>query len=243
MWQMDFKGHFATEEGRCHPLTVLDDHSRYCVGLQACADEQGTTVQNRLTSIFRRYGLPRRMLMDNGPPWRGDGSRWTPLTVWLMRLGVGVCHGRPYHPQTQGKDERFHRTLDVELLQGRPWASVAACQEAFDPWRSMYNLRRPHEALGLATPGTRYTISLRVFPETLPPIEYGPNDIVRKVQGKGRISFRHGLYWVGRAFRGYRVGLRPTERDGVLAVFFAQEQVATVDLIAPHDLESVSATR
>ena len=113
LWQMDFKGHFALQRapGRCHPLTVLDDCSRYVVGLQACGDEQTTTVQSQLARIFAVYGLPECILCDNGSPWGGAGPEPTLLAVWLLRLGVRVIHGRPYHPQTQGKDERFHRTL------------------------------------------------------------------------------------------------------------------------------------
>jgi len=104
LWQMDYKGHFATAAGRCHPLTVVDDHSRYAVGLRACGDERAGTVQAELTAIFRRYGLPDRMLTDNGAPWGADAvHRYTWLTVWLLELGVAVSHGRPYHPQTQGK--------------------------------------------------------------------------------------------------------------------------------------------
>src|SRR5438046_115678 len=90
LWQMDFKGHFAMmNRERCHPLTVLDDHSRFSLGLRACENEQGLTVQQELTVIFQRYGLPHRMLMDNGPPWGGSSAeqKHTPLTVWLMRLG------------------------------------------------------------------------------------------------------------------------------------------------------------
>ncbi len=104
LWQMDYKGHFATAAGRCHPLTVVDDHSRYALGLRACGDEREGTVQAELTAIFRRYGLPDRMLMDNGSPWGSDAAhRHTWLTGWLLELGVAVSHGRPYHPQTQGK--------------------------------------------------------------------------------------------------------------------------------------------
>ena len=116
LWQMDFKGHFAlTGGGRCHPLTVLDDHSRFALGLEACADERTETVRGHLRALFRRYGLPERILADNGSPWGSDPSHpYTSLTVWLLRLGVGVSHGRPYHPQTQGKDERFHRTVGAE---------------------------------------------------------------------------------------------------------------------------------
>ena len=71
LWQMGFKGHFVAGGGRCHPLTVLDDHSRHVVCLAACADEVTATVQGRLVATFRRYGLPERMSMDNGSPW-GD---------------------------------------------------------------------------------------------------------------------------------------------------------------------------
>lgn len=101
LWQMDFKGWFRTrDQQRCHPLTVLDDHSRYVVCLEACPNQQARTVQSRLTETFRRYGLPERMTMDNGAPWGYDRThRHTPLTAWLIRLGVGVSHSRPYHPQ------------------------------------------------------------------------------------------------------------------------------------------------
>jgi transposase InsO family protein len=69
LWQMDFKGHFEIGRGRCHPLTVLDDHSRYALGVEACGDERDGTARSRLVAVFRRYGLPDAMLMDNGPPW------------------------------------------------------------------------------------------------------------------------------------------------------------------------------
>jgi len=230
LWQMDFKGHFATGQGRCHPLTVLDDHSRYCVGLEACGNEREGTVRERLTGAFRRYGLPRRMLMDNGSPWGSDADHpWTPLTVWLLRLGVGVSHGRPYHPQTQGKEERFHRTLKAEVLRGRFFENLAACRSAFDHWREIYNVRRPHEALGLDTPITRYVVSPRSFPETLPPIEYDPGDTVRRVYDGGQFTLRHREYRIGKAFRGYPVALRPTLRDGVLDVYFCTRRIGWID--------------
>ena len=132
-----------------------------------------------------------------------------------MRLGIQVSHGRPYHPQTQGKEERFHRTLNVELLQGRRFADWATCQAAFDRWRGVYNTERPHQALDLATPISRYTPSPRSFPETLPPIEYGDGDHIRKVGAEGRISFKGQVFKVGRALQGYPVALRPTATDGV----------------------------
>ena len=231
LWQMDFKGHFETRQGRCHPLTVLDDHSRYSLGLQACKDERGKTVQHRLRPIFERYGLPRRMLMDNGPPWGGQGhGDYTPLSVWLIRLGIGVTHSRPYHPQTQGKDERFHRTFKVEVLQNRFWDDLKQCQGVFDRWRDVYNLERPHQALDMAVPAGRYRPSSRVFPRCLPPIEYGPDDMVRKVQGKGEIHYRGRTFHVGKGFHGYPVGLRPTATDWILEVYFCHQRVGQINL-------------
>lgn len=232
LWQMDFKGHFPLARGgRCHPLTVLDDHSRFALGLRACGNERRITVQNDLTAIFHRYGLPERILVDNGSPW---GYTWeyrhTGLSAWLIRLGVTVIYARPRHPQTLGKGERFHRTLEAELLRGRTFKDLKHCQQLFDPWRDMYNLERPHQALDMAVPVSRYRESPRTFPETLPPIEYGPDDIVRKVDETGRVFYRYKKFKVGKGFRGYYVALRPTLIDGVFDVFFCHQKVKSLDL-------------
>lgn len=231
LWQMDFKGHFPLSTGRCHPLTVLDDHSRFALGLEACPDETAKTVQQRLTTIFRCYGLPDRMVMDNGSPWGSDEDHhYTRLTVWLLRLGIAVSHGRPYHPQTQGKDERFPRTLKAEVLQGRIFADLTQYQRTFDPWRTLYNLERPHEALEMAVPASRYQVSSRSFPETLPPVEYGPDDLVRRAGDRGRISVFGRNFKVGRAFKGLPVALRPTADDGTFNVFFMTYNIAQINL-------------
>ena len=231
LWQMDFKGHFATGRGRCHPLTVLDDCSRYCIGLEACGDERGKTVRTRLTGIFRRYGLPEAIITDNGPPWGAPASpeSFTEFGVWLIRLGIRVLKAGEYHPQTNGKVERFHRTLKAEVLQGRHFRDLNECRRAFDQWRPVYNFRRPHEALGDQTPSARYHMSHRSFPETLPEIEYGPDDHVRKVQSGGRISFRGVDYRVGIAFKGLHVAVRPTTEDGVFDVYFYRQNIAQIN--------------
>ena len=235
LWQMDFKGHFATGAGRCHPLTVLDDHSRFALAVSACSDEQLGTVREALERVFRRYGLPDRMLMDNGAPWgspwnAGEARSWTVFEAWLLRLGVGVSHGRPYHPQTQGKDERFHRTLKAEVIGRRAWQDPAECARAFESWRHVYNAERPHEALELATPASRYHPSRRTFPERLAPIDYGPGAIVRKVQDQGRISFQNHTFAIGKAFIGEPIALRPTTTDGCYDVVYCLEKVAELDL-------------
>lgn len=236
LWQMDFKGHFAMDGGRCHPLTILDDHSRYAVCLQAMTNERGQGVQARLEATFRRYGVPDAFLVDNGSPWGARGpSRHTRLTVWLMRMGIGVMHSRPRHPQTLGKDERFHRTLKYELLERQRLATLSQCQWHFDRWRSRYNHDRPHEALQMQVPAHLYTQSRRSMPTTLPRIDYDAGEAVRKVQGKGEISFRGQVYCIGKAFRGHRVALRPTTSDGVLDVYFHRFRVASITLRSRRD--------
>jgi transposase InsO family protein len=232
LWQMDFKGHFAVGSGRCHPLTVLDDHSRYALTVKACGDQKDQTVRGALVDTFGRYGLPERILCDNGRPWGdlGSGHTYTGLSVWLLKLGIIVGHGRPYHPQTQGKDERFHRTLNVEVIQGRTFANLVTAQRRFDPWREVYNHQRPHEALDLAVPASRYRASPRSFPEVLPTWEYAPGDAVRKVDCDGMISYRNHPIAVSKAFRGERVAVRPSLDDGVFGVYFGVHQVVQFDL-------------
>jgi transposase InsO family protein len=231
LWQIDYKGHFATGAGRCHPLTVVDDHSRYALGLRACGDEREGTVQAELTRIFQRYGLPDRMLMDNGSPWGSDAEhRHTWLTVWLLELGVAVSHGRPYHPQTQGKDERFHRTLVAEVIGRRAFADLPECQHRFDQWRVVYNTQRPHEALDLATPASRYSASRRSFPDKIEPFDYGLGAVVRRVDEGGWLSFRNRPIKLGRAFSYRRVALRPTEQDGHFDVLFCAHKVGALNL-------------
>lgn len=111
LWQMDFKGHFALkEEGkRCHPLTITDDHSRFNICLQACSNENAQTVKGHLIESFQIYGLPVQILCDNGPAWSCSQHRNAvgKLEAWLIRVGVEVIHGRPYHPQTRAKRNAF----------------------------------------------------------------------------------------------------------------------------------------
>ena len=236
LWQMDFKGHIAIGRGgRCHPLRGLDDHSRFSLGVRTCSNERSQTVQDQVTSIFRHYGMPDTMLMDNGSPWGHDFDHpFTPLTVWLIQLGVRVVHSRPYHPQTLGKLERFHRSLKAQLLQGRTYTDLAHCQSSFDRWRDFYNLERPHHALDLNTPASRYSMSSRPFPESLPALQYNMDDQVRKVDVNGRISFLGHSFKVAKAFKGKPVALRPTTTDGVWDVFFSSHPVAKINLAIPN---------
>ena len=232
LWQMDFKGCFEMANGMvCHPLTVLDDHSRFLVGLQACHAERSRRVKHHLEGIFERYGLPERMLMDNGSAWRGFH---TSLTFWLVRLGIQIVHGRPHHPQTQGKDERLHRTLKDELLRHQQFLDLQDCQDKFDHWREAYNHSRPHEALAMQTPASRYQPSPRPYARTFPVIDYAPNDILRSTDVYGRVLFHAMRFRIGKAFRLSTVALRPTEVDGLFNVYFVRQRIAQIDLRKPN---------
>ncbi|HGA2727777.1 TPA: integrase core domain-containing protein, partial [Enterobacter hormaechei] len=207
-----------------------DDHSRFSLCLAHCTDERRETVQQQLVSVFERYGLPDRMTMDNGSPWGDTTGTWTALELWLMRHGIRVGHSRPYHPQTQGKLERFHRSLKAELLQERWFADSGELQRAFDHWRTVYNLERPHEALDMAVPASRYQPSARQYRAGTPPPEYDEGVVVRKVDISGKLSIQGISLNAGKAFRGERVGLRETQEDGCYEVWWYSTKVGMIDL-------------
>lgn len=234
LWQIDFKGYFDTPAGRCHPLTVLDDHSRFNLVLQACARTDRKSVEPWLTQAFRRYGMPVRINADNGAPWgtpREHGHGLSPLSVWLVRLGIRVTHSRPAHPQTNGKDERFHRSLKAEVLNGRNFENLVRVQHAFDRWRAVYNHERPHEALALDIPVSRYRVSPRAFPERLPAIEYGLTDRILYPDANGWLRFEGCLLKVPKALHRLPVAFRPhTTDDGRFDVYFCHYCFMRIDL-------------
>lgn len=240
LWQMDFKGHFALAETaqRCHPLTIIDDHSRFAVELGACANERGTTVRAQLSQVFDRYGLPERINTDNGSPWGSAGQVdhvLTPLNVWLIRLGIKVSHSRPHHPQTNGKNERFNGTVKLELLRDHGWRTLSHAQAGFDRWRDVYNQERPHEGIGYAVPADRYEPSRRSFPQTLPQIVYPAGTFVRKGYDNGFVSFKGRRWKVPKALKGQPLGIDPTSVDGVFEVRFMAYLVTTIDLRKPRE--------
>lgn len=231
LWQLDFMGHRHLRTGRVHPLSVLDDHSRFGLVLAACADERRATVQAHLTACFQRYGLPDALLCDNGPPWGTSGAGGvTALEAWWMRLGIRIRHGRVRHPQTQGKLERWHRTIGADVFGLRGLATLAAAQAAFDRFRHDYNTERPHEHLAWAVPASHYQPSPRPFPTRLPELVYDDADVVCWVRQKGEITFQGHRVFISQGLGGELVGVRPTTTDGVFVVRFAQQPVTTIDL-------------
>ena len=234
LWQVDFKGYFETTRGRCNPLTILDDHSRYSLAIAACGKADTATVQSQMVQVFERYGLPLRINTDNGSPWgvptqpRGSLSA---LAVWLIRLGIKVTYSAPYHPQTNGKIERFHRSLKAEVLDGRSFADIAGAQDAFDDWRRIYNLERPHQALGLQTPATRYFPSLRSYSSTLAPISYRDEDEVLEVGWNGFVKFKGRKLRLSHALHRLPVAFRADPHaDHCFDVMFCNHRVTQVNL-------------
>jgi len=231
LWQIDFKGHFAMSQKRCHPLTVLDDHSRFNIVLKACGMETRKVVTTALIEAFERYGLPDRMTMDNGSPWGNKmHGRYTKLTVWLMNLGIKVSHSRPYNPQTQGKDERFHRTLKAEVLARQHFINLIDCQKTFDEWREVYNYIRPHEALKLEVPASRYKVSERRYENQIAEFEYCDDSIMRKVNRSGAISYKSQKCFLGEAFSGHWVAIKRTINQNKYEVYYRHQRVAKISL-------------
>jgi transposase InsO family protein len=233
LWQMDFKGHFPIGTERCHPLTVIDDHSRFSLNLHACKNEQKVTVQNSLIAVFREYGLPERMTMDNGTPWglSSGVDGYTSLEVWLILLGIRVSHSRPLHPQTQGKDERFHRTLKEEVLKRREFTDFDEAQRVFNEWRDFYNNERPHEACKMLPPCSKYRPSKKQYPEKMPSITYDLEGEIRKISSKGILPFRGSYYYMSESMSGMYVNIVESDKPGVLKVYLNHQKVKEIDTI------------
>ncbi len=232
LWQMDFKGPIRTHHGGYHALTILDDHSRYSLGIEICQQQTYRDTKAALTTVFRRSGLPNRMTMDNGNPWGNPHGRWTRFAVWLIDQSIGVSYSRPYHPQTQGKDERFHRSLKAELLSRNHFKNADHLQEGCEDWRILYNQKRPHESLGMEVPISRYQPSNRSYQEVVAPFEYSGVDVVRSVNKVGVISYQGKRHKISEAFRGQKIGVRPTDIDGIVEVYYRHQRVARIDLRA-----------
>jgi hypothetical protein len=150
-------------------------------------------------------------------------------------------HARPRHPQARGKNERFHHSLKDEVFAMRRFRNLPEVQRALDAWRSVYNQERPHQALGMDVPASRYRPSSRAMPDRLPRVEYDNGEVVRTVSStRFYISFNGRMWIVPRAFARDRVAIRPLDRDGHYGIFFASWQIALIDLTAGKSVSDVS---
>lgn len=207
LWQIDFKG--LEKRHGFRPLTLLDDCSRFCLALQPLQDGATDTVWQVLWSVFGQYGLPQCLLSDNGDGFNSIQSQGpTPLQARLWRLGIATTHGRVRHPQTQGKIERLHRSLEVEWAQELRPENFLQAQVTYPQVRHAYNWERPHQALGQIMPGVVYCASPRLRPSVLPPARISAQGLARKVDQWGKFSFHGRRYLAGRGLAGEWVEVR-----------------------------------
>ncbi len=239
LWQMDFKGLEACWGYR--PLSLLDDCSRFCLALAPLQNRGTESVWNVLWKLFGEYGLPQEILCDNGDCWGNSGQGPTPLAARLWRLGIKTTHGRVRHPQTQGKVERFHRTLEIEGWELLRHDDFQTAQLSCEQLRQHYNWLRPHEALGQAKPGAVYMVSPRKRPPTLPAPQAAPGAHLRKVGATGLVSFRGRDYRAGRGLGGESVEIR--EEESGAALFYANRRIASLKQVEVNKPSRASRRR
>lgn len=225
LWQLDHLGPREIARQRYHGFTVVDDHSRYCFCFDPLPDTTLATCWSVLWDIFGEFGLPEAILCDNAFGAKGLGM--SHMEMWLIQLGIHSIHGRPRHPQTQGKVERLHGTIDRELFRFKARTDM---MDYFlidrDRWLRTYNLIRPHEALNDQPPISRWQPSARKRPDHLPPVEYDSGQIVRKVSQVGDIHYQQARISVARCLMGQYV--RIEEREHEIGVFYAWKELRTI---------------
>lgn len=233
MWQADFKGHYRMQNGlRCHPLSIIDDCTRYCLCADAKENERLDSTYASFEAVFREFGLPKVLLCDNGNPWGASQSTAiTKFEVRLMELGILTVHIRAVHPQTQGKVERFNRSFKNERLRFHTPKDIFEAQEQRLEYREFYNNKRPHFALNLDTPASHYKHSEIKYPEKIERWDYPYGTEVHKVKSSGYITFQGQGYFLSEGLANKEIGILPSDDDGVFNVIFRQFRVAKIDII------------
>jgi transposase InsO family protein len=225
LWQADHKGPIEIARRKHHCWTMMDDHSRYCLCFEPMLQKSMAFTWPMVWEAFGDFGLPRAILTDGAFADRGVGlSQWD---VWLIRLGIRSIHGRPYHPQTQGKVERLHGTIGSDFLNARvPGDSMTNFIAGRDRWRNIYNMMRPHEALDDQPPMTRYVASPRKRPDAIPEMTYEPGAMLRRVSQVGDIRYHRARIVVGVGLSREPVKLVECEHD--LEVYFGPRLVRVI---------------
>jgi transposase InsO family protein len=229
MWQTDFKGEFRMKDNNyCYPLTILDDHSRFSIKI---APRLGTAnvVMPAFLEAFREFGMPDSILSDNGAQFAGFKKGYTQFEKWLMDLDILPIHGRIKHPQTQGKIERFHRTMKQELLNHRQITDILDAEEQFRLWRNKYNNLRPHEALGMKPPAEIYKPSQRAYKEKIEKYEYGGEYHVIKVNSWGYVRFDKWQVYLSETMVDQHIEFRPSPDGETFIACYRNYRIAEFD--------------
>jgi transposase InsO family protein len=209
-WQSDMT-HWALEGKSAEVVTFIDDYSRM---VMACVAVPVATASHVVACFYKaagRFGFPESVLTDNGCIYTASyrGGRCA-MDTELATLGIVYKHGKPYHPQTQGKIERFHQTLKRWLKKRRLATSTAELQAQLDQFVTYYNEVRPHSARGGLTPAEAWQALDKAAPAN-DKLKLTPQTRVRhdKVDCTGVFTLRHATklhhIGVGRAHTGKRV--------------------------------------
>ena len=228
VWTVDFKGWWKDREGlRVEPLTVRDEASRMLLELRWLEDGRGDTVRACFERLFERYGLPGAIRSDNGAPFASHQGLLglTRLSAWWLALGISLERSRPGCPQDNGAHERMHRDVRRELQAGR----IGRDQAAFDLWREEFNHERPHETLGMKTPGELYQPSSRRYEGTPADLDYGGMATRRVHEQHGCICHGNERIAISSALGGWSVGLCPCPDQDLQEVWFSRLLVGHLD--------------
>jgi putative transposase len=229
LWCADYKGQFMLADQRyCYPLTTSDFASRYLLCCEALATTKETYAFTVFERVFREFGLPKVIRTDNGQPFASGWALFglTKLSVWWLRLGIGLERIRPGHPEENGRHERMHLTLKKEAT--KPAAKNFLQQQArFDDFREYYNNERPHEALHMKCPAEIYAPSLRPY-RGLPELEYPLHDHTITVTRCGRICLGRRKINLSQVFAGQNVGVKEVS-DKIWLVTFMHYDLGFFD--------------
>ena len=228
LWQTDFKGDFQLLDGsRCFPLTILDDHSRFSVMIDAKPSTLG--VKESFRQAFLSFGMPEAVLSDNGSQFAGFRGGYTSFERWLMDHEILPIHGRIMHPQTQGKIERFHRTMNQELLKNNRFADLNDADLQLQNWRRKYNEVRPHEALGMKPPAQVYIPSTRLYTDVVARYDYDGSCQVYKVNNWGYLRWASSRIYLSETMANAYLEIRPSQIRDSFEVCYRQFKIAEID--------------
>lgn len=233
VWTVDFKGYwYSSENEKCEPLTVRDLYSRYILCLHTMENGTAEQVKSVFTALFKKYGLPKVIRTDNGPPFASACSIFglTKLSVWWLSLGIQLDRIEPGKPQQNGSHERMHLDVKNEIQLGTS-LTLSKYQNIFDEWKKEYNEERPHESLGMTTPSEHYKISERTFDEEAVEIKYPLDFYRRKVGSRGFIILNTHKVFVSNVFHGYDLGLIYSS-EFTMDVYFDNLRLGEIDMVS-----------
>ena len=230
MWQTDFKGEFKMQNGiYCYPLDIFDDHSRFVIRIKP-SESTSNLVLPVFREAFYEFGMPDSVLSDNGAQFAGFRQGYTQFEKWLMNHDILPIHGRMKHPQTQGKIERFHRTMNQELLNHYIPKDIADAERVFADWRNCYNNERPHEALGMKCPSEIYVPSKRIYCDQVEKFEYSGKYHVIKVNSWGYVRFDHWQVYLSETMIDEHIEFRPNPNGDTFIACYRNFAIAEFDV-------------